>query len=182
MPIRNQHSCVICARRKIRCDKQSPCSSCFKSQAVCTYRTPVPSQRHRRRLTQGDLLSRIQELEALLHDHRIPFDRLDTSWIRSRWEERLIGSSQSRINLDSSIDLAMAAVPHPALEGLEVLDRDVQLVEEDGAAQPWSRLPEVVRCSLLEFVSLLTAIKAEKSPNLATQTIRRGYRKSAYTY
>ncbi|EHK20985.1 uncharacterized protein TRIVIDRAFT_153427 [Trichoderma virens Gv29-8] len=86
---RSSHSCVACARRKVKCDKLKPCSSCSKSQAACVYRAPVPSQRHRKRLTQHDLMSKIQELESILDSHGIPFEGLGTSWIRSHWEEKL---------------------------------------------------------------------------------------------
>ncbi|EHK51002.1 hypothetical protein TRIATDRAFT_210411 [Trichoderma atroviride IMI 206040] len=96
MTSQSRYSCVTCARRKVKCDKLSPCSACSKSQVACIYRDPVPSQRYRKRVTQRDLLSKIQELETILHSNRIPFEALDNSWISSRWEERLAQSPQTQ--------------------------------------------------------------------------------------
>ncbi|KAK3297791.1 uncharacterized protein B0H64DRAFT_416719 [Chaetomium fimeti] len=40
-------SCILCRRRKIRCDRQTPCSNCIKSKnATCSYRDdPRPPRR-----------------------------------------------------------------------------------------------------------------------------------------
>ncbi|KAL7787052.1 hypothetical protein V8C37DRAFT_419119 [Trichoderma ceciliae] len=151
MPSRSQNSCVACARRKVKCDKLNPCSSCSKSRAACIYRAPVPSQRHRRRLTQGDLLSKIQELESLLHSHRIPFDALGDSWISSPWEEKLVRRPQTQTGSVSSVETPTAAeAPLEApLEAQAVEDssqgaRHV-LSGQDGAARLWSELSEVLK-------------------------------------
>lgn len=174
MPERS-YSCVACARRKVKCDKLEPCSSCSKSRAACVYRAPVPSQRHRRRLTQGDLLSRIQELESILDSHGIPFESLGNSWIRSHWEEKLVGGPQTQPVPDStaSVDTTpVAARTHMAARHGESSGQDVLLAsgEHAGTAWLWSDLPELVRFPLLIFASLLRMLKAEKPANLATQT------------
>ncbi len=120
----NQNSCVTCYRRKKRCDKLDPCSNCSRAQIACTYRAPAPSQRHRKRLTQGDLLSKIQELESLLHSHSIPFDPLGGSWIHSAWEEKLSEShgSQASPRVSPASPAAVAGdeaeIP-PAVQDLE---------------------------------------------------------------
>lgn len=160
---RNPNSCVACARRKVKCDRLTPCSNCSRAKAACVYRAPVPSQRHRKRLTHGDLLSKIQELEALLHSHSIPFDPLSNSWINSPWEDKLAGNPQAQPGSGSAAETAIAAGPHPATQ-----DPDGP-GEQSGAAQLWSELPEDVRSSLLaSSESLLRISKAEKSGNLAT--------------
>ncbi|KAL7814922.1 hypothetical protein V8C44DRAFT_363320 [Trichoderma aethiopicum] len=149
MPERSP-SCVACARRKVKCDRLKPCSSCGKSGAACIYRAPVPSQRHRRRLTQGDLLSKIQELESILDSHGIPFEALGDSWIRSHWEDKLAGVPQTPTvpKATASVDTAAveAEAPLAAQEG-ECSHPDVLLAsgEEVGAAWLWSSLPEVLK-------------------------------------
>lgn len=149
---KNSYSCVACARRKVKCDRLKPCSSCSKSQAACIYRAPVPSQRHRKRLTQGELLSKIQELESALHSHGIPFDALGNSWIRSPWEEKLAGSPQGQASPESmsSVETAIAAEAHAAPQAVDDSSRDSNMLvgELDGAALLWSELSEVVRSSL----------------------------------
>ncbi|KAK2006296.1 hypothetical protein LZ32DRAFT_595856 [Colletotrichum eremochloae] len=119
MPPPNQNSCVACARRKVKCDKLSPCSSCSKMQSACIYRPPVPSQRHRRRLTQGDLLSKIQELESILHSHGIPFDPLGNSWIPSAWEDKFTMTSRTQASPGTSVELLTATEDPPTAAAVE---------------------------------------------------------------
>ncbi|RFU81473.1 fungal specific transcription factor [Trichoderma arundinaceum] len=149
MPPRSQNSCVACTRRKVKCDKLRPCSSCAKSQVACIYRAPVPSQRHRKRLTQGDLLSKIQELETLLHSHKIPFNALENSWINSPWEEKLVTATQipDQTRRESSAATVIVAETHPGTHITEDSSQDTTCVfyEQGRAAQLWSGLPEVLK-------------------------------------
>ncbi|THX49848.1 hypothetical protein D6D06_08326 [Aureobasidium pullulans] len=61
--------CVTCAKRKIRCDKQQPCSACVKAGKVCTpvVRPRLPRGRRGGR-SEGtiDISSRISRLERLI--------------------------------------------------------------------------------------------------------------------
>ncbi|KAF7589373.1 hypothetical protein BBP40_004421 [Aspergillus hancockii] len=41
-------SCVVCARRKVRCDRRDPCSACAKHGVECIYPTHVPPRRRKR--------------------------------------------------------------------------------------------------------------------------------------
>ncbi|CRK23793.1 hypothetical protein BN1708_013802 [Verticillium longisporum] len=64
---RVQRSCEICHRRKIRCDKQQPCSHCKRGGVTCLY----PHAEHLRRArkpktTMADVATRISELERTL--------------------------------------------------------------------------------------------------------------------
>ncbi|KAM0455033.1 hypothetical protein ACHAPV_007920 [Trichoderma viride] len=146
MTPQSRYSCVSCARRKVKCDKLSPCSTCSKSQVACIYRDPVPSQRYRKRVTQRDLLSKIQELETILHSNRIPFEALDNSWISSQWEERLVQSPQTQAG---SIETATTAEISPQAQFAANLNQanDSLLDEQAVAARLWSELPEVT-CKL----------------------------------
>lgn len=148
MPPQSRYSCVTCARRKVKCDKLNPCSTCSQSQIACTYRDPAPSQRHRKRVTQRDLLSKIQELETLLHSNRIPFEGLDNSWISSQWEERLYQSPQTQA---SSIETANTTEASPQARFAEDSNRNTNnfLHEQGVSARLWLELPEIVRMLFL---------------------------------
>ncbi|KAJ6157419.1 hypothetical protein N7470_005011 [Penicillium chermesinum] len=51
------YSCVICHKRKVKCDRQEPCSNCSKANAECVYRPPPPPRRRKReRADSGDAL------------------------------------------------------------------------------------------------------------------------------
>lgn len=177
MTPQSRYSCVTCARRKVKCDKLSPCSTCSKAQIACTYRDPVPSQRHRKRATQRDLLHKIQELESILHNNKIPFEALDNSWISSQWEERLAQGPQTQ---PGSIETATRAGVSPQAHFAENLDQttDDLLSEQAIAARLWSELPEVVRVLLLVEHSSLTncvsSLKLRQDCNSDSQTRRQG--------
>lgn len=94
-PSIQQHSCTRCARRKVKCDKLSPCSNCSRTQSECVYRAPAPSQRHRRRPADEDLLSKISEYEDLLRKNNVKFESLDNSWIPSPLEQKLVSRPQT---------------------------------------------------------------------------------------
>lgn len=59
-------SCVRCFERKVKCDKQSPCSNCMKSKAECNFRIPPPSRRRRKKPHDEVLLARLKHCEDLL--------------------------------------------------------------------------------------------------------------------
>ncbi|KAL7929532.1 hypothetical protein V8C35DRAFT_325101 [Trichoderma chlorosporum] len=167
----NSQSCVACARRKVKCDRLRPCTSCSKSRAACVYRAPVPSQRHRKRLTQHDLLSKIQELEAVLDSHGIPFEGLGNSWIRSPWEEKLVTSPQAQPSPESmsSAETSVVAETRPMPLVGESSDRDVllELGEQDGAARLWSELPAVLKTPPTSQFGLLDGDVEEKQSTSA---------------
>ncbi|KAL5085903.1 hypothetical protein Trisim1_009816 [Trichoderma cf. simile WF8] len=169
MPLQSQssHSCVACARRKIKCDRLKPCSSCSRSKAACVYRAPVPSQRHRKRLTQRDLLSKIQELESILDSHGIPFDGLGNSWIPSHWEEKLVRSqTQASPDSMSSVETAAGAETHPLPSVGDDWSQEVllELEEQDGAAWLWSELPEILKTPPISHIRQPDEGVEEKRP------------------
>lgn len=63
-------SCVVCHRRKVKCNRKDPCSNCEKAGIECIYRPPPPPRRRKRvHSVDGDALkiqgkSRRQEDEA----------------------------------------------------------------------------------------------------------------------
>ncbi|KAH6959903.1 hypothetical protein BKA56DRAFT_500347 [Ilyonectria sp. MPI-CAGE-AT-0026] len=63
---RGERSCVTCHRRKVRCDKQSPCSQCSRGGYTCLYPQTGPPVRRVRKTTITDVASRISELEKTL--------------------------------------------------------------------------------------------------------------------
>ncbi|CAG8025585.1 unnamed protein product [Penicillium olsonii] len=38
-------SCVVCHKRKVKCDRQEPCSNCAKANVECVYRAPPPRRK-----------------------------------------------------------------------------------------------------------------------------------------
>lgn len=61
-----ERSCNLCHRRKIRCDKKSPCSSCARGGFPCFYPQAGQPIRRVRKTTIADVASRISDLEKTL--------------------------------------------------------------------------------------------------------------------
>ncbi|KAF5009747.1 hypothetical protein FDECE_4093 [Fusarium decemcellulare] len=60
-------ACVLCQQRKIKCDRNFPCSNCIKASVVCTPSTPAPARKRRR--PNQVLQERLTKLEALLDQY-----------------------------------------------------------------------------------------------------------------
>ena len=69
-------ACVLCQQRKVKCNRQFPCSNCIKSRAQCVPATLLP-RRPRRKLPERDLLDRLHKYEDLLRKHNIDFESKD---------------------------------------------------------------------------------------------------------
>ncbi|KAH8596754.1 fungal-specific transcription factor domain-containing protein [Bisporella sp. PMI_857] len=67
-------SCVICRRRKVKCDKKVPCTNCSKNQVECIY--PAPGRAPRRPREGGkpvsereaQLIKRLHRLESVVQE------------------------------------------------------------------------------------------------------------------
>ncbi|KAJ6032245.1 hypothetical protein N7540_002977 [Penicillium herquei] len=42
------YSCVVCHKRKVKCDRKEPCSRCAKAEVECIYCPPAPPRRRKR--------------------------------------------------------------------------------------------------------------------------------------
>ncbi|KIW14844.1 hypothetical protein PV08_07629 [Exophiala spinifera] len=67
-------SCIRCFERKVKCDKQHPCSNCSKSQVECTFRVPPAPRRRKKRLQEDVLLERLRKCELLLKAKGLSLD------------------------------------------------------------------------------------------------------------
>ncbi|WXC58019.1 hypothetical protein SNK03_003917 [Fusarium graminearum] len=72
---RIERSCEVCHRRKVRCDKKSPCSQCIRSKFECSYPSSVaPPARRPRKTTINDVASRISQMERTIESFRAQQD------------------------------------------------------------------------------------------------------------
>lgn len=60
------HACVLCQRRKVKCDRSLPCSGCTKAQTQCEYRDPLPPRRRKKKLPEAEMAARLQRYEEIL--------------------------------------------------------------------------------------------------------------------
>ncbi|KPM46532.1 hypothetical protein AK830_g115 [Neonectria ditissima] len=64
--LRAPRSCYGCNRKKIRCDKNDPCSSCARAGKPCTFPPSGPRTRRAKKTIIADMASRISSLEKSL--------------------------------------------------------------------------------------------------------------------
>ncbi|KAJ5964283.1 uncharacterized protein N7479_004159 [Penicillium vulpinum] len=67
-PSSTSRSCVTCRRRKVRCNKRSPCSNCSKAGIDCIFPPPGRAPRKSKRPPDAELLARLRRLEGVI-DH-----------------------------------------------------------------------------------------------------------------
>ena len=48
-----KYSCVICHKRKVKCDRARPCSNCVRNAADCEYKAPPPARRGKKKSGAG---------------------------------------------------------------------------------------------------------------------------------
>ena len=59
------YACVRCSDRKVRCDRQSPCSACVRHNVQCVFRAPLPPRRRKKRVESDILKDKLKHYEAL---------------------------------------------------------------------------------------------------------------------
>lgn len=87
-PHSHSHACVLCARRKVKCDKVDPCTNCRKAGVPCAYASPVPQPRRpRKRAADAELLARLARYEDLMRQNGVDYAPHATTWVPSGLEK-----------------------------------------------------------------------------------------------
>ncbi|KAJ4359157.1 hypothetical protein N0V95_002409 [Ascochyta clinopodiicola] len=65
--VQKAFSCVLCAQRKVRCDKKpAGCNNCAKARVPCIYKAPPPPRRRRKGVRDPDLATKLRIYEEAL--------------------------------------------------------------------------------------------------------------------
>lgn len=75
-PSRPTYSCIRCADRKVKCDRQKPCSACVKHNVDCVFNPSRPPRKRHRRVEDQILTDRLRHYEALLQEQGIDPSKL----------------------------------------------------------------------------------------------------------
>jgi hypothetical protein len=70
-PPSTTRSCVVCSRKKVKCDKLHPCGHCRKSRSQCVFPGPRKSGKNAK-ATEKQLRLRLNHLEKLVHQMHDP--------------------------------------------------------------------------------------------------------------
>jgi hypothetical protein len=72
-------SCIRCAERKVKCDRQKPCGACVKHNVDCNFHASKPPRKKAKRVKVQVLADRLNQYEALLQRHGIDRSELPDS-------------------------------------------------------------------------------------------------------
>ncbi|CAI7620867.1 unnamed protein product [Penicillium glandicola] len=97
-PSSTSRSCVTCRRRKVRCNKRSPCSNCTKAGIDCIFPPPGRAPRKSKRPPDAELLSRLRRLEGVI-DHLSGGGNTEVASTSTRAPSSTTGSSTVRSEL-----------------------------------------------------------------------------------
>ena len=125
-------SCLRCAERKVKCDRQATCSACAKHDVRCIYR-PLPPRRKTKRVKVDSPSARLDRLEAALRKEGIsnPSALLDILGSdRSKQSNSGSGSSEAQLSTpvstssEQSRSLTETQLVHDAA-GSKFIDKSV---------------------------------------------------------
>jgi hypothetical protein len=71
MPSRPTYSCIRCADRKVKCNRQKPCSACVRHNVDCVFHSPLPPPKRLKGVKTQVLIDRLRHCEALLQKQGI---------------------------------------------------------------------------------------------------------------
>ncbi|KAK7419938.1 hypothetical protein QQZ08_010641 [Neonectria magnoliae] len=71
VPSKPNFACIHCAERKVKCDRQRPCSACANHKVDCVFQPARPPRRRRRQVKDQILTDRLRYYETLLQENGI---------------------------------------------------------------------------------------------------------------
>ncbi|KAL3464498.1 hypothetical protein BJX64DRAFT_286310 [Aspergillus heterothallicus] len=120
-------SCTLCRQRKIKCDRQQPCSNCARVEGQCVYPAgPGRAPKRLRKAVETRLLAQLSKLEAVV----------------KRMEGESPGEPKDRTannTLDTTSDSASPAIEHQ-FGRLVIADMQSCYV----SSTPWTRLGDEI--------------------------------------
>lgn len=71
LPNRPAYSCIRCSDRKVKCDRQHPCSACVKHGAECVFRPTQPLKKRQKQVKKEVWNNRLNRYKAPLQEQGI---------------------------------------------------------------------------------------------------------------
>ncbi|KAF6834609.1 fungal specific transcription factor domain-containing protein (C6 zinc finger protein) [Colletotrichum plurivorum] len=142
-------ACVLCQRRKVKCDRKYPCANCIKSKATCSPSIPAPIRKRRR--PNAELQARLARCEELLAKYaaasKEPLDHTSTAPPTQAATIPLYENSQMNwkpagklVVEDGSVrfmDNFLWATVYEELRGMRELVDDAEEVDDTEPPQDW---------------------------------------------
>lgn len=73
-----KHPCLLCQQRKVRCDRNEPCSNCVKAGvSKCEAAPQYPPRKRKKRFPEAELLARLRRYERHLKNYGADIDAIN---------------------------------------------------------------------------------------------------------
>lgn len=103
--IQKAFSCVLCAQRKVKCDKApGGCANCTKARVDCVYKAPPPPRRRKKGVRDIDLQARLKVYENALRERGV-----DPEELVKKELEKPTQRDEDVINLNNYVDRVKTA-------------------------------------------------------------------------
>jgi hypothetical protein len=96
---RQTFSCVRCAERKVKCDRQRPCNACVKHNVDCVFNLVQPPRKRHKRVNVSVLTDKLKHCEALLQEQGINPRRLPDASVMEPSDSAGIETHQQELQL-----------------------------------------------------------------------------------
>ncbi|KAH7366584.1 hypothetical protein BKA66DRAFT_573253 [Pyrenochaeta sp. MPI-SDFR-AT-0127] len=119
-PIQKSFSCVVCASRKVRCDRRpGGCENCTKARVSCVYKAPPPPRRRKKGVRDVDTTTRLRLYEDALRQLGVDPERLVAHGIPRQKRQEVSGINGF---LESSRQQSEPQISASSENGVLVLD------------------------------------------------------------
>jgi hypothetical protein len=128
------YACLPCRQRKIKCDRQIPCSHCVKSKKECSFVPPTRGKRKRLKPSKDELRAKIARYEELLKAQGADLQAVQGG-IAATGSARSVGEDSESATEDAEDDDNGSV----ASRGVDHTDRKPTLVHNDGRTRFFER-------------------------------------------
>ncbi|KAF2663636.1 hypothetical protein BT63DRAFT_108522 [Microthyrium microscopicum] len=127
----SKYSCIICHKRKVKCDRAHPCSNCVKNEATCEYVAPPAPRRKRKKTDDEALKEKVEKYEEQLRALGVKVDESESHLMaRSRTSSEQVEAKRRRTNSADNFSPKVhqpeerkgSVCPKPESEGSLLLD------------------------------------------------------------
>lgn len=124
-PIQKSYSCVLCAQRKVKCDKApGGCLNCTKARVPCVYKAPPPPRRRKKGVREIDVHTRLRLYEDTLRKLGIDPTELENE------ELSKLQARRSDVKAGKRLDNALVEDADSSRNGKAAVDAGMLVAEE----------------------------------------------------
>lgn len=89
IPYPKKHPCVLCQQRKVKCDRNDPCSNCVKARTECVQPSTDLPRKRKRRFPETELLARLRKYEEYFKENGLDLDAVNHDAVSPKSERSL---------------------------------------------------------------------------------------------